>query len=73
MAGRGRTERPKSWANWNAHLAGKTAHPATVEGRTLAVDATGAHVKVNAATVTTADVDCTNGVIHVIDTVLIPA
>ncbi len=56
-----------------ADLAGKTLHPATVEGGTLAVDATGAHVKVNSATVTTADVDCTNGVIHVIDAVLLPA
>jgi len=54
-------------------LAGKTMHPATVEGSTLAVDATGAHVKVNTATVTGADVDCTNGVIHVIDHVLMPA
>lgn len=57
----------------SADIAGKTLHPATVEGSTLKVDATGAHVHVNGATVVTADVDCTNGVIHVIDAVLMPA
>ena len=56
-----------------ADIAGKATHPATVEGSTLDVNATGGHVKVNTATVTTADVDCTNGVIHVIDAVLMPA
>lgn len=54
-------------------LAGKKMQPATVEGSTVSVDATGSHVKVNQATVVTADVECTNGVIHVIDHVLMPA
>ena len=54
-------------------LAGQTMHPATVEGSTLKIDATGSGVHVNNATVVTADVDCTNGVIHVIDHVLMPA
>lgn len=57
----------------SSDLAGKAVHPATVEGSTLNVDATGSSVKVNDATVTAADVDCTNGVIHVIDKVLMPA
>ncbi len=57
----------------SSDLAGKAVHPATVEGSTLNVDATGSGVKVNNATVTAADVDCTNGVIHVIDKVLMPA
>jgi uncharacterized surface protein with fasciclin (FAS1) repeats len=57
----------------SSDLAGKSMSPATVEGSTVHVDATGSHVKVNEATVATADIDCTNGVIHVIDAVLIPA
>jgi len=51
-------------------LNGKTA--TTVQGGGLAIDTTHG-VKVGTATVTKADIDCTNGVIHVIDTVLIPA
>lgn len=53
-------------------LAGKISNPKTVEGQTLAVDGTGATVKVNQATVTKADIVADNGVIHVIDTVLLP-
>ncbi len=43
----------------------------TVEGGSLTIDASKG-VKVNGASVTTADVAASNGVIHVIDTVLIP-
>lgn len=43
----------------------------TVQGKSVAIDAT-AGVKVNDAKVVKADVDCSNGVIHVIDTVLLP-
>ena len=45
----------------------------TVEGSELAVDASSGSVKVNNATVTQTDVEADNGVIHVIDTVLIPS
>ncbi len=45
---------------------------ATVNGKMVEIDASGGTVKVNDATVTTADVMATNGVIHVIDTVLLP-
>lgn len=45
---------------------------ATVEGSTVAITLTDG-AKVNDATVTTADVMASNGVIHVIDKVLIPA
>lgn len=44
----------------------------TVEGTELKIDASNG-VKVNDATVTTPDVAADNGVIHIIDTVLIPA
>jgi uncharacterized surface protein with fasciclin (FAS1) repeats len=52
-------------------LTGTTATPATVQGSTLSVD-TREGVKVGGATVTAPDVAASNGVIHVIDTVLIP-
>lgn len=43
----------------------------SVEGSSLKIDASNG-VKVNGATVVTPDVEADNGVIHVIDTVLIP-
>ena len=46
-------------------------NPASVNGETLAIR-TGNGVTVNGAKVTTADVEASNGVIHVIDTVLLP-
>jgi uncharacterized surface protein with fasciclin (FAS1) repeats len=54
-----------------ADIAGKKLEPATVNGETLHVDATSG-VKVNGASVVTADIEATNGVIHVIDAVLMP-
>lgn len=57
----------------SSDLSGKKLDPATVEGSTVSVDAMGDHVKVNNATVVAADVQCSNGVIHVIDHVLMPA
>ncbi|MHC5861376.1 fasciclin domain-containing protein [Nostoc sp.] len=45
----------------------------TVEGSSIKIDASNGGVKINDATVVTADVEADNGVIHVIDTVLIPA
>lgn len=54
-------------------LAGKLlTSPATLQGGTLAVDGTKG-VKINNAMVTAADVKASNGVIHVIDKVLMPA
>ncbi len=44
----------------------------TVQGSDLMVDLSDG-VKVNEATVTTADIEASNGVIHVIDAVLMPA
>jgi transforming growth factor-beta-induced protein len=46
--------------------------PATLAGETIKVDLTSG-VKINDSGVTTADVLATNGVIHIIDTVLVPS
>ena len=43
----------------------------TVEGTQVSIDATDG-VRVNNAKVVKADIDASNGVIHVIDTVIIP-
>jgi len=47
-------------------------NPATVNGQTLAIMVSGGKVFVNDATVVAADVTASNGVIHVIDTVVMP-
>ena len=52
-------------------LAGQTLSVPTVNGAALAVDGTDG-VKVGSATVVKADIRTSNGVIHVIDTVLLP-
>jgi uncharacterized surface protein with fasciclin (FAS1) repeats len=49
----------------------KLSEATTVQGGTVAID-TSHGVKVNDATVVTTDIETSNGVIHVIDTVLIP-
>jgi uncharacterized surface protein with fasciclin (FAS1) repeats len=54
-----------------ADVSGKKLEPATVNGQALHVDGTHG-VTVNGAKVVTADIACTNGVIHVIDAVLMP-
>ena len=56
----------------SADLAGKQLAAKTVQGNSIAIDATGAGVKVQGANVVAADVDASNGVIHVIDKVLLP-
>ncbi len=53
-------------------IKGKTSTPTTVEGDALAIDATQKAVMVDNAAVIKADVAASNGVIHVIDTVLMP-
>ncbi|WOD37475.1 fasciclin domain-containing protein [Nodosilinea sp. E11] len=50
----------------------KMTSATTVEGSDVKIDASKG-VKINDSTVTTADVAADNGVIHIIDTVLIPA
>jgi uncharacterized surface protein with fasciclin (FAS1) repeats len=52
--------------------AAKLTSAKTVEGSDLKIDASSG-VKINNATVTQADIEASNGVIHVIDIVLMPA
>ena len=52
-------------------LAGQRRDVATVQGQSVHVNGTNG-VKVNKSTVTTADIMASNGVIHVIDKVLLP-
>ena len=44
----------------------------SVNGKMIDVEAAGGSVKVNGSNVTTADVAASNGVIHIIDTVILP-
>jgi len=55
-----------------ADIVGKKLDVKTAGGTTLSVDATMGSVMVGGATVVTADVAATNGVIHVIDAVILP-
>jgi uncharacterized surface protein with fasciclin (FAS1) repeats len=50
----------------------KTGDAKSVQGTMIALKAEGGKVMVNDANVTTADVAASNGVIHVIDTVILP-
>lgn len=52
-------------------IAGKALQVKTVQGAEVAIDATNG-VTVGGAKVVTADIDATNGVIHVIDAVIMP-
>ncbi|MES0880123.1 fasciclin domain-containing protein [Roseibium sp. SCP14] len=55
----------------SSDIAGKKAEVASVQGSEISVDATNG-VKVDDANVVTADVEASNGVIHVIDAVILP-
>jgi transforming growth factor-beta-induced protein len=44
----------------------------TVAGKTVSIAVHNGQVKIDDATVTTADVHCTNGVIHIVDSVILP-
>ena len=50
----------------------KMTEAKTVNGKELAIRTDMGHVIVNDATVSKADINCSNGIIHVVDTVLIP-
>ncbi|MET1414023.1 fasciclin domain-containing protein [Roseibium sp. HPY-6] len=55
----------------SSDIAGKKAEVASVEGSEITVDATDG-VKVDGAKVVSADIETSNGVIHVIDAVILP-
>ena len=55
----------------SADIAGKKAEVTTVQGSELSIDATSG-VMVDNATVITADIITSNGIIHVIDKVVVP-
>lgn len=52
-------------------VSGKVLSPSSVQGQAINVNGTQG-VTVNGAKVIAADINCTNGVIHVIDTVIMP-
>jgi len=56
----------------SADLAGKSMEAKTVEGDMLTIDAMKDGVTVDEAKVIQADIEASNGVIHVIDTVVLP-
>ena len=56
----------------SSSLAGKVTNAATVQGQSVKIDATMGGVTVDNAKVVAADIQATNGVIHVIDTVIMP-
>lgn len=56
----------------SADLAGKSLDANTVSGQDLEIDASGEGVLVGGANVIQADIETSNGVIHVIDRVLLP-
>lgn len=56
-----------------SEFTGKSADIATLGGEKIRVAEKGGSVTVGAATVSAADLSATNGVIHVIDTVLMPS
>ena len=55
----------------SADIAGKTAEVTTVQGSDISVNAMNG-VMVDSATVVAADIEADNGVIHVIDQVVMP-
>jgi uncharacterized surface protein with fasciclin (FAS1) repeats len=55
----------------SAEIKGKSIAPRSLQGEDLRIDGANG-VTVNGSKIVTADVDCSNGVIHVIDTVIMP-
>ncbi|MDG1021365.1 MAG: fasciclin domain-containing protein [Emcibacteraceae bacterium] len=55
----------------SSDIVGKELSPATVEGSTVDINATNG-VMIDGANVVTADIETSNGVIHVIDKVIMP-
>ena len=56
----------------SADLEGRISTPVTLEGGRLQIDGFGPGIEVNEAKVVQAEIEASNGVIHVIDAVLLP-
>ncbi|MBU1287249.1 MAG: fasciclin domain-containing protein [Alphaproteobacteria bacterium] len=56
----------------SSELAGKSEAMASLNNKDMLIDGTGDNLMVNTSTVTMGDIEASNGVIHVIDTVLVP-
>ena len=56
----------------SSDIAGQEMQVETVQGSPVSIDATDGAVKVDDATVTQADIETDNGVIHAIDSVITP-
>jgi len=56
----------------SADIAGQTLSVATVQGSEVDIDASNGGVTVDGANVVTADIEASNGVIHIIDAVILP-
>lgn len=56
----------------SADIAGQQLAAATAQGSPVQIDAAGSGVRVDNANVIAADIDASNGVVHVIDRVLVP-
>ena len=54
----------------SSDIAGKMVEPTTLQGQTVEVD--GMKVMINDAKIVATDIEASNGVIHVIDTVILP-
>jgi uncharacterized surface protein with fasciclin (FAS1) repeats len=50
----------------------KLSSAKTVQGSAIDIAVTDGKVKIDGATVVKADIDCSNGVVHVIDSVILP-
>ncbi len=55
-----------------ADIGGKVTEATTVQGADVTIDATGETPTINGATIITTDVETSNGVIHIIDAVILP-
>lgn len=53
-------------------IAGQVVMPQTVEGETVTIDAINGNPMINGANIVATDVEASNGVIHVIDEVILP-
>ncbi|MGI1662530.1 fasciclin domain-containing protein [Palleronia sp. KMU-117] len=60
-------------ANPSAQFAGTRRNVPTLQGQTVLVDGTGGTVRVNDATVVRADIVASNGILHIVNRVILPA